>query len=734
MSSSSRAAIATVVLALVSACSEPTRSPTDSDLSLHRDRDRDENAVVVDPSGRHGRPTTIQAGIDLVTAGGRVQVLPGTYPEALVITKGLTLESWSRWGDHHRRGHDHNEEGVIVAPPGAPLGSIDVTGSDPVTIRHLTVLKPGVNGILGTGAVNLTLDDVKVVAVALAPGTNRLVRVSNNAALTGARARLVVRESFLDGGGLAALGVSLQADIDAVIEENVIRRTGSSLCVFVESFGPDGITADIVNNDMDGCEGRTAIDVGPTQTQVTNFGTVGVVNIVGNTIRNSSASCTPTTAIHYQLYTGRIERNSIIGFVQECAAPISDALPSAIWVGSLRGFPAASPVVRFNDIQGNAHAGLRIAPNIANSTDARCNYWGAESGPSGVGLAGTGDAVVVEAGGARPIVAPFAMQSNAGRGRKHDGHHGEHDVRSGDDRDDDENDGGESCRVEYSLWSEPVNLGPIINTAAADINATVTPDELSLYFTSNRPGGQGLNDLYVSRRATPDSPWETPVNLGTVINTPAAEAGASFSPDGRLMFFHSGRPGGHGLNDIYVSYRADPTDVFAWGPPVNLGPQVNTEMDEAGAEYVTERGRGRATLYFNRSAEPVTGLYDIYSVALDRDTPSAVAAPIPELNLPPPASDFAPSLSSNRLELFLTSGRPGTIGGNDLWVSTRRSVRDPWSTPEHLGTPLNTTLNDRQPSLSGGDRILIYASTRPGGFGADDLWMSTRTRIEPRDR
>jgi hypothetical protein len=57
-------------------------------------------------------------------------------------------------------------------------------------------------------------------------------------------------------------------------------------------------------------------------------------------------------------------------------------------------------------------------------------------------------------------------------------------------------------------WSEPVNLGPPINTDAAEASATFSRNGLSLYFTSNRPGGLGGNDIWVSQRACADCPWE----------------------------------------------------------------------------------------------------------------------------------------------------------------------------------------------------------------------------------
>jgi hypothetical protein len=134
-------------------------------------------------------------------------------------------------------------------------------------------------------------------------------------------------------------------------------------------------------------------------------------------------------------------------------------------------------------------------------------------------------------------------------------------------------------------WSEPVNLGPPINTEAFEGSATLSPNGLSLYFTSNRPGSLGGNDLWVSQRECADCSWEEPVNL-TMLNSAAADAGPSLSTDGRLLFFHSGRPGGFGGLDIWMSSRSDPTDDFGWEAPVNLGPDVNTAGGELMPEYV----------------------------------------------------------------------------------------------------------------------------------------------------
>jgi Tol biopolymer transport system component len=78
-------------------------------------------------------------------------------------------------------------------------------------------------------------------------------------------------------------------------------------------------------------------------------------------------------------------------------------------------------------------------------------------------------------------------------------------------------------------------------------------------------------------------------------------------------------------------------------------------------------------------------------------------------------------------EVFLHSNRPGGIGNNDIWTSTRRTIHDPWSTPVNLGAPWNSTANENQPSISNDGRTLLFSSNRPGGVGGNDLWISTRT-------
>src|SRR5262245_1317202 len=284
----------------------------------------------------------------------------------------------------------------------------------------------------------------------------------------------------------------------------------------------------------------------------------------------------------------------------------------------------------------------------------------------------------------------------------------------------------------FSAWSEPVNLGPVVNSSFFDSAATLSPNELSLYFVSTRPGGQGMQDIWVSQRRCSDCPWETPVNL-TAVNSPSPDGGPSLSTDGHLLFFHSFRGGGHGGSDIWVSYRANPNDDFGWEAPVNLGPDVNTTASEfnpeylQSADYYVEAMAGvpanAAALYFSRG--PDVSNQDIYVAPLTRDGSTlGTAVPVTELNST--SNDPAPSVRTDGKEILFWSLRPGS-GSGDIWVSTRPTIHELWSTPENIGFPVNTTSNDVRPNLSRSGRTLLFDSNRPGGDGDQDIWMSTRT-------
>ena len=272
-------------------------------------------------------------------------------------------------------------------------------------------------------------------------------------------------------------------------------------------------------------------------------------------------------------------------------------------------------------------------------------------------------------------------------------------------------------------WSEPVWLGPVVNSAATDGNPVIAPSGLSLYFASNR---LGHGDIWVSRRARPGCPWGAPVNIGPPVNTTANEGEPRFSRDGNLMFFASDRPGSE-ARDIWISRRSGAGDL-SWGEPEKLGPEINTAIVEAAAEYDPVAGE----LYFHRvPGAPVASVPHVIPATRDGRA-LGEARPVWELDAPGVA-DGVVSIRGDSRELFFWSGgaageRPGGVGLADIWVSTRAAPGEPWGAPRNVGRPVNHEGPDLNPSISVDGRTLVFQSmsaTR-GGLGGWDLWMSTR--------
>ena len=160
-------------------------------------------------------------------------------------------------------------------------------------------------------------------------------------------------------------------------------------------------------------------------------------------------------------------------------------------------------------------------------------------------------------------------------------------------------------------WGEPINLGPAINTSYVDIRPDISADGLTLFFSSDRPGGYGEDDLWETTRATQDDPWEPPVNLGHIVNGSYRDGSPSISADGLTLFIQSDRPGGYGGRDLYLSKRA--TKNHPWSIPVNLGPIVNTEVEDGGP-CISEDG---LTLYFHSKRPGGFGRNDLWQVSIE---------------------------------------------------------------------------------------------------------------------
>ncbi len=204
-------------------------------------------------------------------------------------------------------------------------------------------------------------------------------------------------------------------------------------------------------------------------------------------------------------------------------------------------------------------------------------------------------------------------------------------------------------------WSSPVNITPQIQSDGDQYVTAVSHDGKKMYLTREDAFN---SDIYTS--TFENDRWTKSLPLaGTEINTKFWESHASVSRDGKTLYFTSNRKGGLGDMDIYVT-KMLPTGV--WGDPVNLGPVVNTQLNE--------------------------------------DTPF---------------------ITENDSILYFSSQGHQSMGGYDIFVTRLNAVGE-WSKPENLGYPVNTTDDDLFYYPWSNGRIGYLSRIETDGKGKEDLY------------
>lgn len=268
-------------------------------------------------------------------------------------------------------------------------------------------------------------------------------------------------------------------------------------------------------------------------------------------------------------------------------------------------------------------------------------------------------------------------------------------------------------------FGTPVNLGPIVNSADDDGSPTISADGLELYFHSTRAGGAGDADIWVATRATKDDEWGKPVNLGPVVNSPASEVAPSISADGLSLYFCDWgipRPGGFGETDLWVTKRATKDDP--WEEPVNLGPTVNSSAHEVTPE-ISFNG---LELYFEADFPGGVGTHDLWvttRATLDDEWGEPIN-PGPMVN--GTGWEHCPTISADGLTLFYDSQVLGGEGhaANDLMVTRRPTLDGKWTKAVSLGHAYSAHYAS---DLSADGVTLYFDSDHPGGSGENDIWQ-----------
>ena len=279
-----------------------------------------------------------------------------------------------------------------------------------------------------------------------------------------------------------------------------------------------------------------------------------------------------------------------------------------------------------------------------------------------------------------------------------------------------------------SIESAPPGAHPTFNTVALEGCPFAARDGKTFFLASNRAGGLGGIDIYVSTRESVDESWGAPVNVGSPVNSTSDDFCPTLARDGHTFYFVSDRPGGCGGDDIYKSrwHRRASFDM-----PVNLGCQVNSAGNEASPFPLRERGSGEVLYYSSTrsggfSAEApgaVTGDADLYRSKRQggRFGPGEL---VPGVNSA--FNDGQPNVRRDAREIFFFSNRPGTLGSNDIYSASREKARSDWSTPVNLGPNVNSSASETRPSLSWNGTRLYFGSTRAGGEGSSDIYVTTR--------
>lgn len=286
--------------------------------------------------------------------------------------------------------------------------------------------------------------------------------------------------------------------------------------------------------------------------------------------------------------------------------------------------------------------------------------------------------------------------------------------------------GGDATDAPCALtqFSPPVLLpGPVNAPEEDDWSPSLSPDQLTIYFKSWRPGGLGLGDIWVATRADLSSAFEQPVNLSEV-NSPCDDSAPAIAADGRTLFFASGRDPSGGTScstndDIWVATRKDLDAAFS-------APTHVTELSSPTDDTTPHLTADGLTLYFASWRAPEGTGFDLWVAR--RASPTAPFDKIQQVpGVNSPSKDICPSLSPDGLRLYFVSDRSGTSGKLDLWIAERTDAQSGFGTPKPV-PQLSTPDDEFGPFIAADGRTLYFnrgADVQGDPNKYADIWVST---------
>lgn len=235
------------------------------------------------------------------------------------------------------------------------------------------------------------------------------------------------------------------------------------------------------------------------------------------------------------------------------------------------------------------------------------------------------------------------------------------------------------------VWEEPESIEDRFQSLSGNLEASFSAS--GDYMVLSRVFSPGNSDLYWSRRSMQG--WTKPQPIARV-NSDQQERYPHISSNGRFLFFSSDREGGEGGLDLYVSQRLED----GWDLPKHLGSLVNTEWDEM--YPVLNSGLSRIYFSSNRPVDRDPGRRDadLYFSQFEFSQPGVfeMLLPVPLTEANSPANEYVAALNDRGDIVYFNSDRPGGLGGLDVYRMQR--VPDGYTKPENMGYPLNSVFEE----------------------------------------
>lgn len=204
-------------------------------------------------------------------------------------------------------------------------------------------------------------------------------------------------------------------------------------------------------------------------------------------------------------------------------------------------------------------------------------------------------------------------------------------------------------------WSSPINPGKPLNTDLHDAPVGLSADGQKLFVYKVDNGG----DIY--QCDLDGDKWSKPDRLSKAINTDYHESSASFSYDAKTIYFVSNKPGGYGGRDIWMSKL---NEKGKWGDAINLGSGINTKYDEEGV-FMLPDGK---TMYFSSRGHKTMGGFDIFKTVFENgkwSEPENIGYPINTCD-----DDIFFTIAASGKHGYYSSGKIGDCGSLDIYCIT----------------------------------------------------------------